>query len=388
MIVDASSPNCPQCGSPVAPQDAICQVCGADIALVTLMAERALVGRATHPEALRPVSVEQLVPRLGDHLLRKGHVSKQQLDAALARQAAAAADGKPPRRVGETLVDMGVITRETLDQAIAEQILDLQTALIEANRSLEKRVAERTAELEAALLKLTEFNQLKANFVSNISHELRTPLTQIRGYNALLVDTQLGPLTPEQKEALTTTHRAIERLERLITDLISYAAAAKGELTLNLRPLSLPMLLARVVEKSAPKAQKQNTALITSCPPDIPPVTGDEEKLHWVILQLVDNAIKFTPGGGQVTVSAALDNRRVRLAVRDTGIGIAPQRLDDIFEPFQQLDGSSTRRYGGTGLGLALVKRIVEAHGAQVVVESQEGRGTTVSFTLPQATNA
>jgi signal transduction histidine kinase len=356
---------------------------------VTSIAERALVGRATTgTEPLPPVSLEQLVPRLGEFLLRNGVVSQAQLQVALAAQDRAA-PGQPARRLlGQTLIELGVITRDTLDRAIAQQILELQTALIEANRDLEKRVAARTAELESALVKLSELNQLKANFIANVSHELRTPLTQIKGYNALLSENALGPVTEAQREALTVSTQAIERLERLINDLIAYAATAKGELTLNLQPVSLASVIGRAIEKSAGKAQKHNITLEVDVPPHLPPVTADEDKLHWVLLQLVDNAIKFTPSGGKITLGAGPVDRRVLVTVRDTGIGMAPQRLEEIFEPFRQLDGSSTRRYGGTGLGLALVKRIIEAHGAQVLVESQEGVGSAFSVALPQSVKA
>ena len=142
---------------------------------------------------------------------------------------------------------MGALSREALDRVIARQILQLHSALIEANRTLEKRVAERTAELESALVKLTEFNQLKANFVANISHELRTPLAQIKGYNALLSDESFGSLTSEQRDALRVTTHAIDRLEQLIDDLISYATTAKGELTLRLQSVSAGAVPTRAI---------------------------------------------------------------------------------------------------------------------------------------------
>jgi signal transduction histidine kinase len=144
------------------------------------------------------------------------------------------------------------------------------------------------------------------------------------------------------------------------------------------------MAVLHVLQRAQPKADRQQVTLNYELTPELPPATADEEKLHWILLQLLDNAIKFTPSGGQVVVSATADAQEVTLAVRDTGIGIPPDRLEDIFEPFRQLDGSSTRRYGGTGLGLALVRRIVEAHGAHVHVESTEGVGSTFSFRLPR----
>jgi len=378
--------TCPQCQTPISAGDSTCPVCGANIALVTLLAEYQVIGRAktsTGRLRLRPSSVEQLIPRLGEYLVREGYITDTQLRQALERQRSAAS-GHPARLLGQTLVEMGLLTRDQLDQAVAQQILVLQTALLDANKSLERRVAERTSELEAALVKLTELNRLKANFVANISHELRTPLTQIKGYNSLLADGLLGPLTGEQTEALTVTTHSIERLEQLINDLISYATTSRGDLSLDLELLSVSAVIARVIKKSLDKAEKRNITLSVQAPTDLPPVYADEEKLLWVLLQLVDNAVKFTPVGGRVTVRAGLDGRRVIFAVTDTGIGIPANRLNELFEPFQQLDGSATRQYGGTGLGLALVRRIVEAHNSEIKVESKEGQGSTFSFVLSQ----
>jgi signal transduction histidine kinase len=373
---------CPQCRAQLNAQDTICPACGANIALVTLLAEQQLVeftrGGAAHTA---PTSVEQLVPRLGEYLIAQGHLTDAQLQSALTRKNA----GGPGRLLGQVLVEMGALTREDLDRVIARQILELQQALLQANRTLEGRVAERTAELETALRKLNELNQLKANIVANISHELRTPLTQIKGYAVLLAESMLGPLTGEQRDALKTSLEAIDRLEHLINDLISYAASARGEVTLRLQPVAVAALIESLTHRSRPLAEKKGVHFSLHLAPGLPPVLADEEKLRWVLLQLMDNAIKFTPAGGQVTLGAAREGKRVRFAVQDTGIGIPAQRLPEIFDDFRQLDGSATRRYGGTGLGLALVRRVVDAHGAQIHVDSHECQGSLFSFTLPQA---
>ena len=347
---------------------------------MTLALESGLLESArNNPEANRPISPEQLAPRLGDYLVAHGYVSGDQLRAALVEQARVP-HGEPRRLIGKTLIDLGFLTPRDLDEAIARQLLELQTALLDANRSLERRVTERTAELEAALARLTEFNQLKANFVANISHELRTPLTHIKGYNSLFMDGALGSLSSDQQEAVRVTAGAIARLESLINDLISYAAAARGELTVNLRPVALGTVAAQVLERSRPKSVRQRVTLETDIPLDLPLISADEEKINWLLLQLVDNGIKFTPSGGRVTIAADADDYRVNIHVRDTGIGIPQDRLEDIYEPFRQLDGSSTRRAGGTGLGLALVRRIVDAHGATIEVSSQVGRGSEFSM--------
>ena len=378
--------NCPNCSAPITADAVICQACGADIALMTLVVETGLLEAALNgPEAARPISPEQLAPRLGDYLVQHGYVSGDQLRAALAEQARTP-QGEPRRLIGQTLIDLGFLTPRDLDEAIARQLLELQTALIDANRSLERRVAERTAELEAALARLTEFNQLKANFVANISHELRTPLTHIKGYNALFLDGALGQLSGEQQGAVRVTAGAIERLESLINDLISYAAAARGELTVNLRPVAVGTVAAQVLERSRAKAGRQRVTIEADIPLDLPLVSADEEKLNWLLLQLVDNGIKFTPAGGRVVIAAQAGEHRVTIRVSDTGIGIPQNRLEDIFEPFRQLDGSSTRRAGGTGLGLALVRRIIDAHGASVEVTSQVGRGSKFSMEFARFT--
>ncbi len=374
--------TCPNCQSPIGPLDTICAGCGVDIQLVTLAAERALLASAlAEAGAVQPVSPEQLVPRLGDYLVLRGFVSPEQLGRALEQQAQAS-NGKH-RLIGQTLLDLGYLSADALDRAIASRLLELQTALLQANQGLEQRVAERTAELKAALERLSEFNQLKANFVANVSHELRTPLTHIKGYTVLLSDGTLGPLTADQRHALNTANGAIVRLEQLINDLISYAAAAKGDLTLNSRPCSAAMVVLQAVQRSQAKSARQQVQLVHNIAPELPPVLADEEKLFWTLMQLVDNALKFTQPGGAVTITAEPRDGQIVVSVQDTGIGIPPDRLSEIFEPFQQLDGSSTRRYGGTGLGLALVRRILEAHGARMHVSSEAGEGSVFSFALP-----
>lgn len=377
--------NCPQCSQVLEPSDLVCPKCGANIVVVTLLAEQHWLGRTRGglgTGSLRPMSVEQLVPRLGDLLLAQGYITEAQLQEALARRA----QGSGSRLLGQILMEMGAVTRETLDRVIARQILELQNALLQANRTLEQNVAERTAELEMALLKLTELNQLKSNIVANISHELRTPLTHIKGYITLLAEGDLGQLAPPQQEALTAAVEAVNRLEQSLEGLIAYAASARGEMTLNLKSVRITPFVEEVLERVRPAAEQKGLRLDKRLNLTQPVFLGDEEKLFWVLLQLLDNAVKFTPQGGSVTLNVADEGHRVRFAVHDTGIGIPASRLEEIFDDFRQLDGSATRRYGGTGLGLALVRRIVEAHGARVHVESQEGRGSTFSFALPAST--
>ena len=280
-------------------------------------------------------------------------------------------------------MDLNLLSRREIDHAVTEQIIQLRNALEDANQFLEHRVEERTAELQEALRKLSELNQMKANFVANISHELRTPLTHVKGYLELLSTGALGPLSENQQNALQVSQRATGRLESLIDSLILFSLAARGEMTLRLKPVNLNTVAAEVINYSRPKARDRNVELDFTIRSDIPFVQADEEKISWVMLQLIDNAIKFTPSGGRVNLSIERDtDTLVMVAVEDTGIGIPSDRLNEVFEPFHQLDASSTRRYGGTGLGLALVKEIISAHGSIVSIKSEEGKGSTFSFPL------
>jgi signal transduction histidine kinase len=328
------------------------------------------------------ISPEVLVPRLGEQLVLVGLLTDEQLKKALDYQRKRAAEGRPSL-LGEAIIELGFLDRVTLDKAITEQIIRLRAALEDANRNLEYRVQQRTAELEEALRKLSEINQLKANFIANVSHELRTPLTHIRGYLELLSTESLGTVNEDQKKGIDVSMRAADRLQNLIDDLILFSLAARGEMTLALKPVDLNRVISSVLMRAAQKADDQKIDLDVDIDPALPSVQADEEKLNWVLSQLLDNALKFTQPGGKVRLSARLEDRKmVNITVSDTGIGIPPEQIKEIFEPFHQLDGSATRRFGGTGLGLALVRQIVEAHGSLINVRSAVNEGTTVTFPL------
>jgi len=315
-------------------------------------------------------------------MVEKGILTPADLQRALSYQQSLRKEGQQ-MLLGQVLLELNLVDKQTLDQAISERIIELQTALIQANQQLERRVEERTAELQVALKKLSELNQLKSNIIANVSHELRTPMTHIQGYLELLSTQAFGPLTPEQDDALKVMSRSSERLRQLIEDMIRFSTASQGELTLKLGMVDLASIFQYAAGRSVTKAKEKNLALGVQLPADTPPVKGDSEKITWVIIQLLDNAIKFTDPAGQVVMSAKMDGEFVRVAVTDTGIGIPADRINELFEPFHQLDGSSTRRYGGTGLGLAMVRQIIEAHGSTVRVFSKVGKGSRFEFNLP-----
>ncbi len=371
---------CPICNAAVEPQFRFCQSCGVDLALAATLAEDALSSTTT-PIRL-PISPEVLIPKLGEKLVQRGVITDEALHTALIYQKEQNALNKPVL-IGQALIHLGYLDRTTLDQTITAQILDLQAALSRSNRDLEKRVQEYTADLQRALQKLAELNQLKSNFISNISHELRTPLTHVKGYLELLSDESLGPLSKEQEEATHVMARSVDRLETLINDLIKFSETSKGGISLQLENIPLQGLLEKITSDAMYKADKRDIVLKCQLPAELPDVVADEENIHWVISQLVDNAIKFTNPGGKVTLGAVTDGVSVMISVVDTGIGIPKERQEEIFLPFHQLDNSPRRRYGGTGMGLTLVKRIIEAHNTQLQLHSVPGKGTRFQFSLP-----
>ena len=331
---------------------------------------------------------EMLVPRMGDYLIQKGLIKTGDLQKALAYQQEEIAKGNT-LLLGQALLDLKITGRPELDQAVTEQIIQLRSALQSANRTLERRVEERTAELQKALERLSELGQLKANFISNISHELRTPLTHIKGYIELLISESLGPIVDEQRHALQVSQQSTTRLETLIEDLIMVSLASREELNINLQNVDIGRLANLAVKSSLDKAVARGVNLQTVIDENLPTVQADSQKIAWVLNQLIDNGIKFTQSGGSVVVSVKREGKNlVVTSVTDTGIGIPLNRVSDIFEQFHQLDGSTTRRYGGTGLGLSLVRDIVEAHGSMLDVQSTEGRGSTFKFPLLVTANS
>ncbi len=334
-----------------------------------------------------PLAPEILVPRLGDSLVEKGLLTRADLQRALSYQQE---KRKAGTRVllGEALIELNLVDRRTLDAAVTEQIAQLQEALHQSNLLLEHRVQERTVELQEALDKLTEFNRLKNDFISNISHELRTPLAHMVGYIDLLGANALGDLSDEQRNAVRILEKSYRRLSSLIDNLLFLSFDTVESLHLEAVVVQIPRLFDAVAANHQARLEEVGVKLTRQTAEDLPAVLADENKLEWALNQLVDNAIKFNKKGGRVHLSAQPQGKRVELAVMDTGAGIAPESIEDIFEPFHQIDSSSTRKAGGTGIGLTLAQRIVQAHGSKLLVETHLGKGSRFSFTLPLAAAA
>jgi signal transduction histidine kinase len=384
-MLPATAPifSCPQCHTPVRAGDTVCHTCGINLALAAALAEGyTRVSRTSPLVGPRSARGAAELPRFGEFLVGQGYITSAELRAGLDRQRESAALGVR-QAIGHTLVAMGLISRERLDQAGIQQVRQLQVALEENNRRLELRVAERTQALQAAVQQITELSEMKANFIANISHELRTPLVPIKGFSDLLLNGSMGALSQTQFEAIETISRSTVRLDTLINQLIQFASSVKGKLVVNPTIVHVPDLVEPLWDYFQPKADAGGVSLVRDVPDSLPLILADAEKMYWVLYQLLDNAIKFTRPGGQVIVAALAGPASMRLSVRDTGTGISPENLRLIFEPFAQAAGTPGQLVDGTGLGLALVKRIVEAHNSRVEVESQVGHGSTFSFELP-----
>ncbi len=330
------------------------------------------------------LSLEYLIPRLGDLLVNDYLITPGQLEYALKKQAEYSANGQQ-MLLGQVLVKLGLVEQEMMDEMITRQIFQLKSSLEQSNHTLERRVEQRTAELRQALAKLNELNQLKSEFIANVSHELRTPLHIILGYLELFATDSQTNFTEIQFKALESMQNNGQRLKHLVENMLTFANVQSSSLPISLVPTMITEPVLTSLKRVRPMAESRQIGLNTRIHPEIPLVRADKEKITWVVGQLLDNAVKFTPEGGRVELKTDAYQDNVTVAVKDTGIGIPPDRIDEIFEPFHQLDGSSKRRYSGTGLGLALVRNIIEAHGSTISVQSQVGQGSCFEFSLPAA---
>ncbi|HYU08438.1 MAG TPA: ATP-binding protein [Gemmatimonadales bacterium] len=249
-------------------------------------------------------------------------------------------------------------------------------------RQTAKRLEQLNTDLDAAM-------KSKDQFLSNISHELRTPLNSIIGFTDLLLTQDLGgpSLSDQQRDFLETVARNGRQLLELINELLDLQRIAAGRMDLKAEDVELAPLLTEAAGSVHAQVEKHRHALVVTPPAQDLRVHADRGRVRQVLLNLLSNAIKFTPDGGRITLAAAPVNggAAARIAVSDTGIGIAAEDQSKLFKEFSQLDASASRKYEGTGLGLALSRRLVELQGGAIGVESEMGKGSTFWFTLPQA---
>jgi len=254
-----------------------------------------------------------------------------------------------------------------------------------SHQNLEQRVNQRTKELALANEKLKKIDKLKSEFVSAVSHELRTPLTSIKGYASILMAGKLGSVPEPVRQRLEKINKHSDALTQLVNDLLDTARIESGKVKMQLEEINLAGAIDWVVDIITPQIKEKQIELITQIPKNITPCLADSIQLGRVLTNLLGNALKFTPEKGKISIKVKDVKNFIQIDVQDSGIGIAEKDLANIFEEFYRVDNEVNQQVKGTGLGLPLVKRIVQAHKGKIWVNSALGKGTTFSFTLPKA---
>src|SRR6266404_8939009 len=250
----------------------------------------------------------------------------------------------------------------------------------------QEEIRERSRELEEQNLRIQEANRLKSEFLANMSHELRTPLNAVIGFAEIMVDGRAGPLNPDQKEYLSDILTSGQHLLHLINDVLDLAKIEAGKMELELETFSAKKVLDEVCALMRPTAAKRNIVIRVEASANNDVVMLDQRKFKQILYNLLSNAVKFSHDKGVVQVVLGLGSKQqLQLQVKDSGIGIKNEDLPRIFREFEQLDSGATRQFPGTGLGLALTKRIVELHGGSITVHSEFGKGSTFTIAIPAA---
>jgi signal transduction histidine kinase len=295
--------------------------------------------------------------------------------------------------------DQEVLSRLANQAAVALANALAYREIAQLNVGLEAKVTERTralseanAALEASHRQLQALDRLKSEFVSNVSHELRTPLTAIRMAVDNLLDGVTGEISPILQRYLTRVKTNTDRLVRLIADLLDLSRIEAGRIELSPTAVSVGEVIQEVVESLRPMAAGKGLEILVHPGASLPQAFADRDKLQQVLINLVENAVKFTPSGGRIVLSArtissrggpAQDRPGVEITVEDTGEGIPAEEREAIFEKFHQIRRDGQRKAHGTGLGLSIAKSLIELHGGQIQVQSEVGRGSRFIFTLP-----
>ncbi|HAK88795.1 MAG: hypothetical protein A2077_02675 [Nitrospirae bacterium GWC2_46_6] len=353
-------------------------------------AEKFWVQPEERREILRMLEKEGYVSNYETQLIAKdGRVVDVSLTLAYIKNG----DGKIYGTVG---ISKDITEKKKLERAVEERNLELK----ELNEKLEEKVIERTRELEKANRELERSSKLKSQFIATMSHELRTPLNSILGFSELLMDEIFGGLTEKQKRHVTNIHNSGSHLLQLINNILDIAKIESGKMELYYEGFAVRQAISEVETVIRPLVDKKRQELIVKVSEGVTLIKADKVKFKQILYNLVSNAVKFTPEGGNIFVEANLAGEDdayfarykdictkkdscLSLSVTDSGIGIKKEDHEKIFSEFEQVDSSFSRRYEGTGLGLALTKKLVELHGGDIFVESEEGKGSKFAVVLP-----
>lgn len=260
----------------------------------------------------------------------------------------------------------------------------LYTELFGSHKELERRVVERTQELEKLNEELKNLNKMKSDFISAVSHELRTPLTSIKGYASILMTGKLGDVLPAQKERLEKIDKHSNSLVHLINNLLDIARIESGKVQMDMKDISIKEILDSIVDIITPQTKEKNISLKINSNIKFDKIKADQMQLERALLNLVSNAVKFTPERGKVLIDIQEKDDDIQFSIEDTGIGIPPQDIPKVFQEFFRADNALDQKIKGSGLGLSLVKKIVEAHKGKIWFNTELGKGTRFTFTLPK----
>lgn len=254
------------------------------------------------------------------------------------------------------------------------------------SRSVTNDLINKMAQKDQDFKKLEELDQLKSEFLATLSHELKTPLVSIKGYLDLMASEKMGPLTEKQEKAIRVSLKNTSHLNSLISSILNFARMEAGKLMFDLSNQRLAPHINDILDSLRPIADNRQITLQAKISEDLPMVIIDAELIHRVLINLIENAVKFSPPGSKVLIEARKDSpERIIVEVKDHGRGIPADKIEKIKTPFFQADKSDTRPTGGLGLGLAIAEKILVGHGTSLTIESQENKGTTCSFYLKAA---
>jgi two-component system sensor histidine kinase BarA len=309
-----------------------------------------------------------------------------------------------PRAREESVRQIARHLRGTLDLILfsGHKALLTSSMHLASIRESFRDLQEKNGKLQEAYDRLKELDRLKSNFLATVSHELRTPLTSIIGYSEMLAEGIAGDMSGEQKDFVRTIHEKGEQLLELITGLLDLSKLESGTLAMRRSDVPIDALVADVVQTVSPTARKRGVNVVGEVDAALPKLWADPARLRQVLLNLTDNALKFTPVGGTVAISARATSidvappddeggvvllrskqTAIELRVSDTGIGIPDAEKQKVFDAFYQVDSSSTRQVGGTGLGLSIVKRLVEGHDGRIAIQDNQPKGAVFVVTIP-----
>lgn len=277
--------------------------------------------------------------------------------------------------------------RESLERLSAAFVMALdrsraEKSLREAHDKLEAKVAERTKELAQANIRLKEIDLLKSEFLATMSHELRTPLNSIIGFTGMILQGLTGEINEEQRKQLSMVYGSAKHLLGLINDILDLSRIESGKMNVSMERFNIHDVISNVSQSLSPMISKKGLRLILDIPDETLEIYSDRKKILQILLNLFNNAVKFTETG-EVKIGCKFDNDNLEVSVSDTGIGIKKENMDYLFEAFRQVDGTAQRRYEGAGLGLYLCRKLVMLLGGRIWAESEYGRGSRFTFTLP-----